>query len=146
MEKKFVIRCRGVIIDNGELLVVEHVGKEGFLALPGGHLEWGEDIKTGLVRELEEELDVTPVVGDLLYVHNYTQQNGTQAVEFFFAVTNAADYRILGDDPTHVHELSFVDWVNPNDTRILRPVGMWADFVAGQLGDGQLRFLSEGVA
>ena len=98
------------------------------------------------IRELEEELGVTPVVGDLLYVHNYTQQNGTQAVEFFFAVTNATAYRILGDDPTHAHELSFVDWVNPTDTRILRPVGVWADFVAGKLGDGQLRFLGEGVA
>lgn len=145
MEKKFVIRCRGVILDKGELLVVEHAGKEGFLALPGGHLEWGEDIKTGLVRELEEELGVTPTVGELLYIHNYAQENGKQAVEFFFAVTNAADYRTLGDSPTHAHELAMVDWVRPADARILRPRGVWDDFQKGLLGAGELRFLSEGV-
>ncbi len=145
MEKKFVVRCRGVILDQGQLLVVEHAGKEGFLALPGGHLEWGEDIKTGLRRELEEELGVTPVVGALLYVHNYTQENGKQAVEFFFAVTNAADYRTLGESPTHAHELAMVDWVSTTDERTLRPVGVWDDFKAGKLGDGELRFLAEGV-
>ncbi len=125
----------------GELLVVEHVGKEGFITLPGGHLEWGEDIKSGLVRELEEELGVTPVVGDLLYVHNFVQPNGTHAVEFFFAVQNSADFRILGIHPTHKHELATVSWVTATDSRIFRPQAVWDDFVACRLSDGQLRFI-----
>jgi 8-oxo-dGTP diphosphatase len=145
MEKKFVIRCRGIILDKGQLLVVEHTGKEGVIVLPGGHLEWGEDIKTGMVRELEEELGVTPALGDLLYIHNYTQANGKHAVEFFFAVTNAADYRTLGEKPSHAYELSSVEWIEPHDERLMRPVGVWEDFKKGTLGDGKLRFLAEGV-
>ena len=145
MEKTFIVRCRGIILDQGELLVVAHAGKEEYIVLPGGHLEWGEDIKVGLVRELEEELGVTPVIGDLLYVHTYTQQNGAHAVEFFFAVENATDFRTLGTDPTHAHELALVSWVTPDDVRTFRPHAVWADFQAGRLGDGQLRFIGEGV-
>ena len=146
MEKKFVIRCRGIIEDAGELLVVEHVGKEGVIVLPGGHLEWGEDIQVGLVRELEEELGVTPVVGPLLYIHNYTQDNGKHVVEFLFRVENAADFRNLGQSPTHAHELAVVDWVHTHDTRIMKPAGVWTDFVAGRLGQAGLQYLVDGVA
>lgn len=143
IDKKFLIRCRGIILDQGRLLLVEHTGKEGIMVLPGGHLEWGEDIKAGLIRELEEELGVTPVVGDLLYIHNYTQDNGKHAVEFFFAITNASDYRLLGDVRTHAHELSNISWVSQNEKREMRPYGVWEDFVEGRLGDGKLRFLTQ---
>lgn len=146
MEKSFEIRCRGIVLDQDELLVVEHVGKEGFLALPGGHLEWGEDIKTGLVRELVEELGVTPVIGPLLYIHTFTQENGVQPVEFFFRILNATDYRTLGQVRTHAHELAAINWVSPHDTRVLRPVGVWTDFQSGALSVDTLRYLVEGVA
>jgi ADP-ribose pyrophosphatase YjhB (NUDIX family) len=144
MEKKFVVRCRGIILDKGELLLVEHVGKEGVLVLPGGHLEWGEDIKVGLIRELEEELGVIPEVGSLLYIHNYTQDNGKHAVEFFFSINNAADYRTLGDAATHAHELARVEWITSDENRTILPSGLGEDFLNGRLGDGVLRYLFEG--
>lgn len=40
--EKIVVRCRAVIVHEGKLLVVKHTGND-FLALPGGHLEFGED-------------------------------------------------------------------------------------------------------
>jgi ADP-ribose pyrophosphatase YjhB (NUDIX family) len=144
MDRRFEVRCRGVILDAGELLTVEHVGKEGFLALPGGHLEWGEDIKAGLIRELVEELGVAPIVGSLLYIHTFAQNNGIQPVEFFFLVENASAYRQLGENRTHAHELATINWVRADDARILRPEGVWQDFIAGRLGDGELRYLFEG--
>ncbi len=144
MEKQFEIRCRGIILDNGELLVVEHVGKEGFLVLPGGHLEWGEDVKTALTRELIEELGVTPVIGPLLYIHTFTQTNGVQPMEFFFRIENTRDFRTLGSEPSHAHELRAVHWVTGADERMMRPVGVWDDLVAGRLGDNTLRYLVEG--
>lgn len=146
MEKTFEIRCRGIILHEDELLVVEHTGKEGFLALPGGHLEWGEDIQAGLVRELEEELGVTPVVGPLLYIHNFTQDNGKHVVEFLFHIENAADFRSLGESPTHAHELATVNWVTSDEGRTMRPVGVWLDFVSGRLGQVGLQYLVDGVA
>jgi ADP-ribose pyrophosphatase YjhB (NUDIX family) len=145
MEKIFEIRCRGIILDQDELFVVEHVGKEGFLALPGGHLEWGEDIQAGLTRELEEELGVTPIIGALLYIHTFTQDTGKHVVEFLFGITNAADYRRLGQSPTHVHELATINWVHRDDHRTMRPSGVWFDFVAGRLGQVGLQYLVDGA-
>ena len=43
--EKFIIRCRGVILHEGKLLVVKHSEDLDYYALPGGHLEFGEDIK-----------------------------------------------------------------------------------------------------
>ncbi|MCU0678139.1 MAG: NUDIX hydrolase [Candidatus Pacebacteria bacterium] len=145
MEKRFEVRCRGVILDRGELLVVEHAGKEGFLALPGGHLEWGEDVKSALSRELVEELGVLPIIGPLLYVHTFTQESGIQPMEFFFRIENATAYRTLNEDRTHAHELATINWVQPTETRIMRPIAVWSDFKSGRLGDGELRYLREGV-
>ena len=50
-EQKFVVRCRGIILDKGELLVAAHPG-HNYYALPGGKLEFGEDVISCMKREL----------------------------------------------------------------------------------------------
>ena len=69
--KRFVIRCRAIILYEGKLLAVKHSHNANFAVLPGGHLEWKEDIKEGLRREIVEELGVVPEIGRLLYVNNF---------------------------------------------------------------------------
>ena len=91
MDKKFIIRCRAIIIHEGKLLVVKHTPESAFYALPGGHLEWGEDIKECMSRELEEELGVRGEIGRLFYVNTFIDE-GVQSVEFFFEIKNAKDY------------------------------------------------------
>ncbi len=53
------------------------------MALPGGHLDYGEDVISCLVRELVEELGVKPEVGNLLYISTYLDKKKDQYVEFF---------------------------------------------------------------
>jgi len=74
-EKKFIIKVRAIILHEGKMLVVRHPHDTSFAALPGGKLEWGEDIRECLVREIIEELGVKPEVGRLLYVNNFTQSS-----------------------------------------------------------------------
>ena len=65
--KNIIIKVRGVITHDGKLLIVKHIGT-GFMALPGGHLKFREDVITCLKRELVEELGF---VGGALLIAGY---------------------------------------------------------------------------
>ena len=43
----------------------------GVYELPGGHIDFGEDVIDGLKREIQEELNMTVTVGDPFYVYTY---------------------------------------------------------------------------
>ncbi len=138
----FVIRCRAIIVDGDEMLVVSHTGKEEVLVLPGGHLDLGENIEAALTREMIEELGVAPLLGKLRYVNTFVQQNGTQSVEFFFLVNNAKDYRDLSSQqPSHAFELSSVSWVTKSDQRKFMPERVWQDFKNGLLLGDDVQFI-----
>ncbi len=62
---------RAVFIKNGALLVNQNSNKktgESYIALPGGHVDPGEDCQSALKREIEEELDARAEIGDLAFV------------------------------------------------------------------------------
>jgi ADP-ribose pyrophosphatase YjhB (NUDIX family) len=62
---------RALIIKNDAILVNQNVNRktgEAYVALPGGHVDPGEDCKTALLREIEEELDAHAEIGDLIFV------------------------------------------------------------------------------
>jgi 8-oxo-dGTP pyrophosphatase MutT (NUDIX family) len=143
MDHKFIIRCRGIILHEGKLLVVRHAPDGAFWALPGGHLESGEGIQDCLRRELVEELGVPPVIGALLYVNTFVNADGVQPVEFFFQVTNGAEYA----DPRHAagshgHEIAEMRWAGPQDGLAILPRGFAADFTAGKIPTPDIRYIS----
>lgn len=76
-EKNTIVRVRGIIISESKLLVVKHAHDTSFAALPGGHLEWEEDVKECISREIIEELGIIPQIGRLLYINNFTDANNT---------------------------------------------------------------------
>jgi 8-oxo-dGTP pyrophosphatase MutT (NUDIX family) len=53
--------------------------------LPGGHIDYGEDIVAGLQREIHEELGMRVAVGDPFYVHTYINQvKGSHSIEVIY--------------------------------------------------------------
>ena len=113
-DKKFVIRCRAIILHEGKLLLVRHPHDTSFAALPGGHLEWGEDIKECLTREIIEELGIKPDLGELLYIHTYADGETIQSVEFFFEVTNGNKY-IGRENVKRSHAYEIADSLGKSD-------------------------------
>lgn len=53
--------------DDGHVLLVLPCYKPGW-DIPGGYVEPGESPKRACARELEEELGITPAIGDLLVI------------------------------------------------------------------------------
>lgn len=140
---KTIVRVRGIIVNEGKLLVVGHVQGAEQYALPGGHLDWGEDIKECLNREMVEELGVVPDIGRLLYVNNFTQ-NDMQNIEFFFEIKNGADYvDFEKNDRTHAFEIEGVEWIDTNSDVKVLPLGLIEDFKNGNILSDQVRFLKK---
>lgn len=135
--KHFNVRCRGIILHEGKMLMVRHPHHPDDVVLPGGHLEFGEDPKECMYRELVEELGVAPVIGRLLYVNTFVDREDRQPVEFFFEIMNGAEYlncHLL--ERTHAHELVDIVWVSPTDEVHILPEVLGEDFrTRGVLGD-----------
>jgi ADP-ribose pyrophosphatase YjhB (NUDIX family) len=144
--QKFIVRCRGIILHEGKLLVVRHAHDPSFAALPGGHLEWGEDAHTCIRREILEELGIEPVIGRLLYINTFhaTRDGETvQPFEFFFEVTNGDAYLAYEDSTrSHAHELADVSWITSDDDVHLLPEEVMRDFKAGRILADSPRYIN----
>ncbi len=142
-EKKFVVRSRAVIMHNGELLLVKHPHNTRFAALPGGHLEWGEDPRECLRREIIEELGIEPVLGRLLYINTFMDGEYKQPFEFFIEVTNGKDFKnavqLSGVD---AHEIAEILWVTPDTEERILPLAFADDFKEGKLMRDEARFIN----
>lgn len=142
-DKKFVIRCRAIILHEDKLLVVRHTKESVFAALPGGHLEYGEDPVSCMKREIVEELGIEPVIGRLLYVNSFVDGDVCHSIEFFFEVKNGYDY--IDCDKlvrSHSHELSEIIWVGVSDDVKILPKDVEIDFKNGHLLLDQVRFIN----
>lgn len=143
-EKTTIIRLRAVIVHEGKLLVAKHADVPGnVMALPGGKLEFGEDLKEGLKREMVEELGVAPVLGRLLYVNNWVIEN-FQNIEFFFEVTNSEEYfnaEVLKG--THSFEISEILWISPQEENTLLPQQFSEDFKNGVVFTEGITFINK---
>ncbi|MCR4263949.1 MAG: NUDIX hydrolase [Candidatus Roizmanbacteria bacterium] len=75
-----------------ELFAPKRASSKKFLPdkfeLPGGHVEWGEEIEKGLVREIQEEFHVGIEVEYPFYVFTYINHaTGTHSVEVVYFAT-----------------------------------------------------------
>ena len=71
---RFNIRVYGLYVVEGKLLVTDEI-RFGIqmTKLPGGGLQFGEGLAGALIREWQEELNVTVEVGDVFYVNPFLQ-------------------------------------------------------------------------
>lgn len=142
--KNIVVKVRGIILNEDRLLVAQHKRSQ-FMALPGGHLEYGEDVITCLKRELVEELGVLPEIGRLLYINTFIEdKDNIEYVEFFFEVKNGKDYmEIDGLERTHAYELTEIMWISPNDNISILPKQFDEDFKGNKIFEGGVKFINE---
>ncbi|MBT4937071.1 NUDIX domain-containing protein [Candidatus Peregrinibacteria bacterium] len=109
------IAVRAIILHEGKILLVKHKGKKYF-SLPGGKLEGGEDMKSGLERELFEELGTKSVVGKLCFIHEFEYPSEDKIpnnnIEFFFLIKNGSDFLEMQEGSHAEAELDHIEWVD----------------------------------
>ncbi|GGN20018.1 hypothetical protein GCM10011609_71500 [Lentzea pudingi] len=80
-----------VVEDDGKVLLLKRPADDfmgGIFELPSGKVEPGEDLKTALAREVEEETGLTVAVATAyLGSFDYTSGSGKKSRQFNFVVT-----------------------------------------------------------
>lgn len=123
------VSVRGIVLHEGKLLCVRLKPYKGSLqleadsdywCLPGGGLDEGEALLVGVEREMTEETGVKPIVGNLLYVQQFTHGE-KDYLEFFFHITNAEDYLHIDlSKTTHGEiEIAEIGFIDPTTKRVL---------------------------
>lgn len=92
----------------------------GKLELPGGHIDYGENIVVGLKREVKEEFGVEIQVGDPFAVFDYTNEiKGSHSIEVvYFATLVGSPESIVLNPEDHSEYL----WFDGNDFEEIREV------------------------
>jgi 8-oxo-dGTP pyrophosphatase MutT (NUDIX family) len=125
------ICVRGIIYKNGLLFCQELKNSDGsgrgFWCTPGGGLEPHESLLAGVRRELIEETGITPVVGKLLFVQQYSENKPSsdhavsEYLEFFFHIENPDDFDLVNLEATShgTIEVSRCGFVDPRTSGVL---------------------------
>ncbi len=91
-----IVRPTGILIENSKILLVKQKLKEQqHWSLPGGALEYGEDIERCLIREMKEETGIKVKIKDLLYICDRFRTLKHHIVDISFLVERAESESVL---------------------------------------------------
>lgn len=103
--EKFNIRVYGLLIKDDQILVADElIGGNAMTKFPGGGLEFGEGIEDCLLREFEEELDITIEIKSLFHINKTYQVSAfnpkEQLISIYYLVENLSKKEIpVGKKP-----------------------------------------------
>lgn len=96
-----------------EILMLKRAGTgyyDGYYDLPGGHLEAGEDIFDGMIREAKEEIGITINREDMEILHIYHKYKKGM-LKFVFR-TNKYQGEPINAEPNNCEK---IEWIEIND-------------------------------
>ncbi len=81
----------GIFLDGKKFLVEKRLSDDvdaGFISIPGGHVDKGEELKDALKREMKEELDLVVKKAELVFKGLYTASNGEEQLCYYFFISD----------------------------------------------------------
>lgn len=131
MENKIVVALKAVILCNRKALIIQRsygeVSGSGSWEFAGGKLEFGEDLETGLRREIMEEVGLTVIIEKLLYASTFQSKENRQTVILSYLCHSQDDKVVLSEE----HE-KFI-WADKKTMRRYLAKGILHDLEANQI-------------
>ena len=108
MKFPFIPIVAGLIVKNGDILIgkrsINDLGG-GLWEFPGGKIEFGEDRKSALIRELKEELGIDAVIDRKLMHYKHKHNLIVYDLNFYLVKSYSGDLK------TNAHDE--IKWVKP---------------------------------
>ncbi len=102
MENRIVVALKAIILYNRMALIIQRSFSEvtgsGTWEFAGGKLEFGEDLETGLKREIMEEVGLEVKVERLLYASTFLTKENRQTVILNYLCHSFSDKVVLSEE------------------------------------------------
>lgn len=139
-ERLFNHRVAGIALRDDHVLICRE-DDDAFTLLPGGRVEFGENSRVSLEREVAEELQSPARVGRLLFtVENFFERAGWtfHEIALYYELLLPDDFPFATGQPSLVtedegHQL-FFDWV-PADPDALGRHNLLPQWIRGRFGN-----------
>lgn len=107
------IRVAVALLHQDRLLLVQHTKSDrSYWLLPGGGLEWGEEIKEAATRELFEETGYRCEVGQLLLVSTTVAPDGSRhLLHLVFCAQLLGGERRVPEE-TRITDVAWIPWAD----------------------------------
>lgn len=142
--QEFHGRTCGIIKQDDKFLIMR-VNKTSYYHIPGGHIEIGEDSKTGVIREIKEEIGCDVKEAKLFAIQeNFWKRKGKlcHGIEFYYIINPnlelpMKDYEQIENDKGEEKLLEF-KWVNTRELVDidLRPANIKELLIKEKYNDG----------
>lgn len=126
---KIRVRCCGLLVSSGKILMVRHegLGTNGvFWGFPGGGTEPGETLEQALKREFLEETGLSVSIEKPLLLTEFIA-HPLHGIELYFLVSAENHAASLGTDP-ELNILTGLEWMSFEEIRAL-PSGSKPGFI-----------------
>lgn len=126
MDNKIVVAVKGVVVNNGRVLIVKRANNDEFGAetweCTGGKIEFGESLETALIREIKEEAGLDVRVDKLLYATTFKTNPTRQVVILTYLCRSEVTDVTLSSE--HLEYL----WATKGQLKQLLPPSILEDF------------------
>lgn len=138
------------IIKQGDKFLIMRVNKTNYYHIPGGHIEIGEDSKTGVIREIKEEIGCDVQEAKLFAIQeNFWERKEREChgIEFYYIIKPSTelpikDYERIENDKGEKKLLDF-KWVTAQELMDvdLKPANIKELLINGKYLDGLVHII-----
>jgi len=121
--KDLRIRVAGILLRGDEILLIAHKkNNDIYWLLPGGGVDYGESLEEALVREFQEELNITVHVNDVAIISDSIDPSGGRhVVNICFYCTHSDGDFFLGEDK-RLYDFRFFNQTEIENIDIFPPI------------------------